>query len=225
MMDLKRSGVIVFTEQYEVCVDFYRRILELPELFSLDNEHSTLTCLDMGGSYLMIETGGTAMPGGRSIKQCPVKLRFNVPDVDSAARILEGARRARCHQAGDLGNCRRLRRPGREPLFAARRGLVSSIRRLNVPGARREGDERSPRTRGRKDHCDHSSALPWLAKGAGGGSLSVATAGTRGNVACNRHHDRIVSPEGLALLRETGFRLEVRTVKFQRIGQLLGELD
>ena len=89
MMDLKRSGVIVFTEQYEACVDFYRRVLELPEMFSLDDEHSTLTCLDMGGSYLMIETGGTAMPKGRSIEQCPVKLRFNVADVDAAARLLE----------------------------------------------------------------------------------------------------------------------------------------
>ena len=89
MKNLKRSGVIVFTEQYEACVYFYRWILELPELFSLDDEHSTLTCLDMGGSYLMIETGGMAMPGGRSIERCPVKLRFNVPDVDSAARHLE----------------------------------------------------------------------------------------------------------------------------------------
>ena len=89
MMDLKRSGVIVFTEQYEACVDFYRRVLELPEMFSLDDEHSTLTCLDMGGSYLMIETGGTAMPEGRSIEQSPVKLRFNVADVDAAARLLE----------------------------------------------------------------------------------------------------------------------------------------
>lgn len=88
-MDLKRSGVIVFTEQYEACVDFYSRILELPELFSLDDEHSTLTCLDMGGSYLMIETGGRAMPGGRSIEQSPVKLRFNVGDVDAAAGLLE----------------------------------------------------------------------------------------------------------------------------------------
>ena len=36
MMDLTRSGIILCTERYEVCVDFYRRILGLPELFSLD---------------------------------------------------------------------------------------------------------------------------------------------------------------------------------------------
>ncbi len=88
-MNLTRSGIILCTERYEACVDFYRRILELPDLFSLDDEHSTLTCLDMGGSYLMIETGGTAIPVGRPIEQSPVKLRFNVPDVEAAASVLE----------------------------------------------------------------------------------------------------------------------------------------
>ena len=70
-------------------MDFYRRILALPELFSLDNEHSTLTCLDMGGSYLMIETGGAAAPGGKSIERSPVTLRFNVRDVEASAAALE----------------------------------------------------------------------------------------------------------------------------------------
>ena len=88
-MNLTRSGIILCTERYEACVDFYRRILKLPDLFSLDDEHSTLTCLDMGGSYLMIETGGTAIPGGRPIEQSPVKLRFNVPDFEAAVGVLE----------------------------------------------------------------------------------------------------------------------------------------
>ena len=84
-MKLTRSGIILCTERYEACVDFYRRVLELPDLFSLDDEHSMLTCLDMGGNYLMIETGGTAIPGGRPIEQSPVKLRFNVHDVEAAS--------------------------------------------------------------------------------------------------------------------------------------------
>ena len=37
----------------------------------------------------MIETGGTAIPGGRPIEQSPVKLRFNVHDVEAAATNLE----------------------------------------------------------------------------------------------------------------------------------------
>ena len=67
-LTLTRTGVILCTERYEACVDFYRRTLALPELFSLDNKHSTLTCLDMGGSYLMIETEGTAVPEGNPVE-------------------------------------------------------------------------------------------------------------------------------------------------------------
>ena len=70
-------------------MDFYRRILALPELFSLDNEDSTLTCLDMAGSYLMLETGGTAVPGGKPIERSPTILRFNVRDVDATVELLE----------------------------------------------------------------------------------------------------------------------------------------
>ena len=43
----------------------------------------------MGGSYLMIETGGTAVPGGKPIERSPVILRFNVRDVEAAAELLE----------------------------------------------------------------------------------------------------------------------------------------
>ena len=89
LMDLTRSGVILCTERYEECVDFYRRILGLPEMFALDNAHSTLTCLDMGGSYLMIETGGAAEPGGKPIERSPVTLRFNVRDVEATAAELK----------------------------------------------------------------------------------------------------------------------------------------
>ena len=88
-MELTRSGVILCTERYEACVDFYRRTLGLPELFSLDNEHSKLTCLDMAGSYLIIETGGAAVPGGKPIEQNPVILRFNARDVEATAAMLE----------------------------------------------------------------------------------------------------------------------------------------
>ena len=89
MMELTRSGIILCTEHYEACVAFYLRTLGLPELFSLDNEHSRLTCLDMAGSYLMIETGGSAVPGGKPIERNPVIIRFNVRDVEATAELLE----------------------------------------------------------------------------------------------------------------------------------------
>ncbi len=86
-----RTGLILCTENYKECVAFYSDVLGLPILHVLDNEHSKLTCFDLGGdSYLMVETGGTAVPAGKSLDQNPVWLRFNVEDVDEAADELRG---------------------------------------------------------------------------------------------------------------------------------------
>ena len=90
-MRYTRTGVILCTEKYEQCVEFYSQLLGLPVMHSLDNEHSKLTCCDMeSGNYLMIETGGKAMPGGKSLEQNPVWLRFNVENVEESAKILRG---------------------------------------------------------------------------------------------------------------------------------------
>ena len=86
-----RTGLILCTENYKECVAFYSDVLGLPILHVLDNEHSKLTCFDLGGdSYLMVETGGTAVPAGISLDQNPVWLRFNVEDVEEAADELRG---------------------------------------------------------------------------------------------------------------------------------------
>ena len=86
MMRYTRTGLILCTENYKECVEFYSGILDLPILNSLDNEHSKLTCFNMGGNnYLMIETGGTSIPMGKTLDQNPVWLRFNVEDVEEAA--------------------------------------------------------------------------------------------------------------------------------------------
>jgi len=88
-MEFSRTGVILCTENYSQCVSFYSETLELPIMFSLNNEHSQLTCCDMGGgNYLMIEKGGKAVPGKKSTEQNPVWLRFNVSDVEKAAKEL-----------------------------------------------------------------------------------------------------------------------------------------
>lgn len=89
-MKFSRSGIILCTAHYLDCVAFYRDTLGLPVLFALDNEASKLTCCDMGGGvYLMIETGGTAAAGKKTLEQNPVCLRFNVDDVDASAAQLE----------------------------------------------------------------------------------------------------------------------------------------
>ena len=89
-MKFLRTGIILCTQNYRQCVEFYCGTLELPTMYSLDNEHSKLTCCDMGGGhYLMIETGGKAVNGKKSLDQNPIWLRFNVDDVEDAARLLE----------------------------------------------------------------------------------------------------------------------------------------
>ncbi len=88
-MKFERTGVILCTENYDECVAFYANALQLPILEVLDDEHSKLTVFDFGANtYLMIETGGEAIPAGKTIKQNPVWLRFNVVDVDAAATEL-----------------------------------------------------------------------------------------------------------------------------------------
>ena len=62
-MKYERTGMILCTENYHECVEFYSRVVNLPILEVLDDEHSKLTVLGFGEStYLMIETGGDAIP-------------------------------------------------------------------------------------------------------------------------------------------------------------------
>ena len=82
-MRYTRAGLILCTENYKECVAFYSDVMGLPIRHALDNEHSKLTCFDLGGdSYLMVETGGTAIPAGKSLDQNPVWLSFNLEDVE-----------------------------------------------------------------------------------------------------------------------------------------------
>ena len=81
-----QPGIILFTERYEACVAFYRDALGLPVVF--DKGH--LICLGFGAAYLMIEKEGAAIDGAKSRAQNPTILRFNVADVEAAAKMLRG---------------------------------------------------------------------------------------------------------------------------------------
>ena len=88
-MKYERTGVILCTENYDECVVFYSDVLNLPMLEILDDEHSKLTVFGLGkNTYLMIETGGKAIPSGKNLNQNPVWLRFNVKSVEDAAQEL-----------------------------------------------------------------------------------------------------------------------------------------
>lgn len=76
-MEIKRTGIVLYTEKYADCVAFCRHAIGLRVLF--DNEE--LTCFDFGGSYLMVEPGGSAHPSGKTEALNPTCLRLNVADV------------------------------------------------------------------------------------------------------------------------------------------------
>jgi lactoylglutathione lyase len=83
-MKFARTGVILNTENFEDCVSFYRNVFELKQIYEECEGDFRLCCLDFGGTYLMIETGGVAKTGGKAISECATKLRFNVDDIDLA---------------------------------------------------------------------------------------------------------------------------------------------
>ena len=87
-MDVTKCGLILNVENYADCVAFYRDVLGLKIAFSEAEEDFAMTCFAFGEGYLMVETGGVAAPPAKSIAQSPVKLRFNVEDVEAAAEEL-----------------------------------------------------------------------------------------------------------------------------------------
>ena len=87
-MDFSNAGIILNTEKYKECVRFYGEILELTLLFEIDRPDEQLSCFDLGGAYLMVETGGQSHPNVKPIDRCPTKFRFNVADVEAVSAEL-----------------------------------------------------------------------------------------------------------------------------------------
>ncbi|MDT8895843.1 VOC family protein [Halomonas sp. I1] len=88
MMRLQRTGVILNTEHHDACVAFYRDVLALSVMFEKQDGDFRLTCLDFGGAYLMVETGGVARPEGKGVAENATKLRFNVADLEETLGTL-----------------------------------------------------------------------------------------------------------------------------------------
>jgi len=87
-MELVRTGIILNVEKFDECVAFYRSLFGLRTLFEKEDREFRLTCLEFGGSYLMIETGGVAVPAGKTPAENAAKLRFHVADIDAARKTL-----------------------------------------------------------------------------------------------------------------------------------------
>jgi lactoylglutathione lyase len=84
-MQVAQHGIILFVEHYAQCVAFYRDALALPIAYVQD----TLTCFELGSSYLMVEQGGVSSITQKTRAQNPTVLRFNVHDIRAAAQALQ----------------------------------------------------------------------------------------------------------------------------------------
>jgi lactoylglutathione lyase len=80
----KTCGIILFTERFADCVNFYRDALGLTVWF----EKPGLVCLRFGDGYLMVETDGAARDRPKRHDENPVVIRFNVDDVQTAVAAL-----------------------------------------------------------------------------------------------------------------------------------------
>lgn len=84
--NIARYGIILNTENYAECVVFYRDLFGLRQLFERNEDGFKLTCLEFGHGYLMVEQGGKAKKGVKSLEESSFKLRFNVDDLEEALR-------------------------------------------------------------------------------------------------------------------------------------------
>ena len=88
-MNFTQAGIILFTENYERCVEFYGSVLELDLMHEIDREGEQLTTFSLGDNYLMVETGGVASELAKNVTQNPTKFRFNVPNVEATSEFLK----------------------------------------------------------------------------------------------------------------------------------------
>lgn len=88
-MNYSKAGIILNTQKYRECTNFYKNMLGLKILHEIDRPGEQLTCFELGNCYLMVETGGNSYPGVKPIEQCPTKFRFNVSNIDAACKDLK----------------------------------------------------------------------------------------------------------------------------------------
>jgi lactoylglutathione lyase len=87
-MKFTKAGIILFTEKYEECVNFYGKVLGLKTLHEIDRPGERLTTFSLGDTYLMVESGGVACASSKTAQTCPTKFRFNVSDVEATCNEL-----------------------------------------------------------------------------------------------------------------------------------------
>lgn len=107
-MKFTKTGLILYTINYQKCVHFYGQVLGLKILYKKD----MLTCFDFHGSYLMVEvddeSGETASVAPKRDRMC---LRINVPNVKRACETLDRNGIAYNYYEYDWGTIAKFRDP------------------------------------------------------------------------------------------------------------------
>ena len=90
-MEIVRTGIVIRTEKYQECVDFYTKIIGLKVTYKESKDNFKLSFLEFGGAYLLIETGGKAQPEGKAkgVDENPSVLRFDVHDALETLKMLK----------------------------------------------------------------------------------------------------------------------------------------
>ena len=84
-MNFDRTGLILYTINYQKCVEFYQNILELNVLFST----KTLTCFEFGSAYLMVEIEDEDPSKSCVNDRKRTCLRMNVSNIKAYVNRLE----------------------------------------------------------------------------------------------------------------------------------------
>ncbi len=80
-MKFEKTGFLLRVENYEACVEFYSKILELPVRY----QKPGMTNFQFGGSYLLLEKAWEPSPTEiRERDNPPFILRINVVDLVAA---------------------------------------------------------------------------------------------------------------------------------------------
>ena len=86
-----KTGIILVVKNFDECVAFYRDLFGLKMLHEKEQGDFRLACLEFGTSYLMIETEPPypQTANEKNVDENPTKLRFNVPEINAALKIVQ----------------------------------------------------------------------------------------------------------------------------------------
>ena len=76
-MKFDRTGLILYTIEYEKCVRFYEKTIGLSKMFGTEN----LTCFEFGNSYLMVELDDEYDGNKTESERIKTCLRMNIQNV------------------------------------------------------------------------------------------------------------------------------------------------